>query len=234
MATDDPPLSPEEAASWLEEWVTAASEQLPSRAAVEEKTFCRSVLRLLVAGQETAVAVQDGLARMEETVGHLVEVTTHLWRVDFSNVTPPSAAEREAHRRSFLSGSEPICADIAAGLDEPRELRDDLWPHLLRVEGPSYVPVVAGRGEGKTTLLKRFAYDLWAAGKPVYSASARGGAGEAIVEGLRSLVRQIPETVWVLVDDMEAVGSLCCLSERLGRSAKAVLPGGYHEQGPVG
>ncbi|MGI6605089.1 MAG: hypothetical protein ACOX2S_08685 [bacterium] len=72
--------------------MAAAREQLLSRAAVEEKTFRRSVLRLLAAGQETAVAVRDGLARMEQEVGHLVEVTTHLWRADFRDLTPLSAS----------------------------------------------------------------------------------------------------------------------------------------------
>lgn len=211
----DAETGPQQEIPSLNVWVTMAREELLSMAAVNEKTFRRAVLRLLVTGRDKKLITSQVLEHLQEDHASIVALTAHLWRVDFTDIELPLAAERDNRRKNILSGAEPTWADIAAGLDEPRELYSGLWPRLLQIDGPTYVPIVAGSGEGKTTFLKRLAYNLWQAGKLVYFVSGRSVMDGGLVEGLRLLASRAPETVWVLVDDMDTVGAqvyAACLS----------------------
>ena len=70
----------------------------------------------------------------------------------------------------FYDGTEPTWADIAQGRDANRRPYRDIWDFLVRPDLPAWrMALILGlAGEGKSTLLKRLAWDLAEAGYPVF------------------------------------------------------------------
>ncbi len=76
--------------------------------------------------------------------------------------------QRSAPRADFYDAQEPNWANIANGDDAPRRLLDELLAFARRSELPYRAALILGAaGEGKTTLLRRLAWELAEEGAPV-------------------------------------------------------------------
>lgn len=85
-----------------------------------------------------------------------------------------------------------------------------VWPRIVDVKTPAFLPIAGLAGEGKTTFLKRLAYELWRAGKTVYFVSAQEVGRASVASGLRVLLRKASEPVYVMLDDVELLGASEC------------------------
>jgi hypothetical protein len=80
---------------------------------------------------------------------------------------------RVARREMYFEGAEPTWEDIAAGLDAGREATQTFLQSLKKVEtGIQCFVLVGHAGSGKSTVMRRMAFDLAAEGKTVYFCKA--------------------------------------------------------------
>ncbi len=80
---------------------------------------------------------------------------------------------RMPRREMFFEGAEPTWEDIAAGLDAERDATRSFLAEIKKREtGVQSFVVVGHAGSGKSTVLRRMAFDLAAEGKTVYFSKA--------------------------------------------------------------
>ena len=112
--------------------------------------------------------------------------------------------KNEPSQSLFFDGAIPTWFDIVKNRDIPRELTGEILARIDQwKDGQFIVPVLADGGEGKSTLLRRLAFELSIKGKVVYF--KRRDAVSLDVQEIERIADKVKGNFYLFIDDAASV-----------------------------